>query len=471
MKKTILPESFDFGMPSVELIGAYSGGLHKEAMVKRASAFEDIISDLKPRKDREYLHVITTGAFEKYAFNANGDGFNGAAMVHIAPHPEKGAEKELNLKGGLSEFHDTSYMKEGAVYQEHQTKHAGVDPSGEVIAAKYNPDMFRGELIIAVDTDKWAKRLQRKAKGEDIFLSIGCSVPFDICSICHHKAKTAPQHCDHIKKQRLQLFESGERAGMLNDQPMFYDISGVDVPADRIAFVLRKVASGEVSRKEASLEALLNYGTRRAVPLNKAAMVLDKLSRMEKEILCEVEPLEDMEDEDAKRDFILEVQKYPADEVIDNCNRCGLLLTPDMLFKLMGGEDETGILSHCADNCDIDCSDLMSRMQDDDDFIEELMDGTFDQHFPVDINLNEIIQKALPSFGMTRPAVNSRVIIIALRKGDKKKEGKKDNRKKASFNKVASDILERTYARYLISFAQQNNDDTCRLALRKLANI
>jgi hypothetical protein len=31
---------------------------------------------------------------------------------------------------------------------------------------------------------------------------------------------------------------------MFNDAPSFYDISGVNVPADPIAFVLRKIASG-----------------------------------------------------------------------------------------------------------------------------------------------------------------------------------------------------------------------------------
>jgi hypothetical protein len=31
-------------------------------MLKRASAFDDIIGDIKPEKGYTYLHVITTGA-------------------------------------------------------------------------------------------------------------------------------------------------------------------------------------------------------------------------------------------------------------------------------------------------------------------------------------------------------------------------------------------------------------------------
>ena len=472
MKKTVLPESFDFGVPAVELIGAYSGGLHKEAMVKRASAFEDVISELKPRKDREYLHVITTGAHEVYGPNANGDSFNGASFTHTFPFPEKGVAKTATFKGGLSEFHDSTYMKDGAVYQEHQTKNAGVDPSGEIIAARYNDPMSRGELIIAVDRNKWARRLQKKANGEDIFLSIGCSVPYDTCTICGHQAKTASQHCDHIKKHRLQLYDCGVRASMMNDQPMFYDISGVDIPADRIAFVLNKVASGEQSIKEASFNAYLGYGTRRAVPMNKAALLLDKLSKMEKELLCKVDDDFEMQDDsDEKKDFILEVQNYPADEVIDSCNRHGLLLTPDMLFDLLGKEDESGTLSECAHKCHLDCRDLMSKMKEDEDFDDELLDGAFDQHFPADINLDSIIESMMPHFGMTRPAVNSRTIIMVIQgKPRKHKESDDNNDKKAFVQKQAEDAMARFYARYLISFAAQNNDDTCRLALRKLAN-
>ena len=50
MKKTFLPESFDFGMPSVELIGVGSKGLDKTAMVKRASAFEDVLPNIEKRR-------------------------------------------------------------------------------------------------------------------------------------------------------------------------------------------------------------------------------------------------------------------------------------------------------------------------------------------------------------------------------------------------------------------------------------
>lgn len=182
MHKEILPESFDFGVPSVELIGVGSKGLDKTAMVKRASAFDDILDKIEKKANRTYLHVITTGAFEKYGPNANCDAWNGDSFTHTCPHPENSKTATITFDKGLSKYHDSTYMN-GAVYQEHKTKREGVDPSGEIICARYNPEMQRGELLIAVDTEKWSDRLNKKANGQDIYLSIGADVPYDTCFV------------------------------------------------------------------------------------------------------------------------------------------------------------------------------------------------------------------------------------------------------------------------------------------------
>ena len=476
INKQILPESFDFGVPSVEMIDTYSKGLHKEAMEKRASAdaFADVIAELKPKKNRVYLHVITTGAMEKYKSNRNGDSYNEDYMKYEIPFPEDSKKKTIDLDGGLKKYHDSSYMKGGAVYQEHKTK--DTEPSGEVIAAKYNDDMHRGELIIAVDTEKWAPRLQRKAQGKDIYLSIGCQVPRDVCTVCGHQAKTMKEHCDHFKHHRLQVYDDGTQSSVINDTPKFYDISGVDVPADKIAFVLRKVASGELV-KEASAEAYMTYGTRVPMLFTKSAAILQKLSRMEKKIDAMVEgdskdsDEEFKDDEDAQKDFILRVENYPADEIIDATNRKGILLSPGMLFRILGKDatspEDKMVLEECDDDCCGDCSAMMRELEDDDESRnEELLDGSFDSHFVPDINLENILDAFMPEFGMKNPEVQSRSIHIIIT-GRKPSKGQ---RKEASFNKYAQDTLRRTYARYVISFAAQNDDATCMNALRKIAN-
>ena len=470
MDKRILPESFQYGIPSVEIVGAGSKGLDKQAMLKRASAFDDVLGDLKEQKGKTYLHVITTGAFEKYGCNLNGDAFNEDSFDLAYPHPEDPKHTHDVLDGGLLKYHDSSYMdKKAAVYQEHKTREE--QPSGEIVAARYNKDMHRGELIIAVDNNKWARRLQKKASGQDIYLSMGCSVNLDRCLACGHIAKTASEHCDHFKKMRRQVLDDGTAIGVMNDAPHFYDISGVDVPADRIAFVLRKVASGDMA-KEASAEALSMLGARRPMLFTKAAATLSKLSRMEKQLEGIVEGDKDApefdEDEDAQKRMVIILKRYPADEAVDATIRKGILLSPSSLFSLLGGElgekDGRETLENLDDGCCGDCSRIMSEAEEDGAFNDELLDGSFDQVFPTDLSLDSLLEKLVPELGMSNPAVRSRSIHIIIRGKPNKGQDKK-----ASLPREAEKALRQTYARYLISFASRNDDATCMNALRKVA--
>lgn len=472
INKQIQPETFDFGMPAVDIVEAGRKGLDKTAMLKRAGAFDDILAELLPKPNRTYLHVITTGASEVYGANRNADAWPENPQDIELPHPEKPGLKVIHITNGLKQNHDKSYMDGGAVYQEHHVK--DTEPSGEVVAAKYNDDMHRGELIIAVDTDKWAPRLERKAKGQDIYLSIGASVPRDLCAVCGREAHVESEHCDHFKHHRMQLLDDGSRCFVYNDDPKFYDISGVDVPADRIAFVLRKVASG-AQVKTAALDAYATLGARKPMPFVKAASVLRKLSTMEKQIEGMIEgdqlasDTEDVfvDDPKVQKEFILRVENYPTDEVIDSCNRKGLLLSPGMLFKLLGNECDSEDLMACDDSCCGDCSAMLRELEDDEELRDsELLDGSFDQHFPVDLSLDSILNSFLPELGMKNHDVGKRsvrIIIIGAPKIVKLE-------KSASLRKRAEDALRRTYARYFISFAERNDDATCMNALRKVAN-
>ena len=155
MHKEILPEGFNFDVPAVEMIGVGDKGLDKSAMQKRASVFDDVLGSIEKKPNRTYLHVITTGALEKYFSNNNGDGWHGDYMTARFPEPEDPKVVVMDLDGGLKKYHDKTFMEDASVYQEHRTKRNGVDPSGEVVIARYNEPMSRGELIIAVDTEKW----------------------------------------------------------------------------------------------------------------------------------------------------------------------------------------------------------------------------------------------------------------------------------------------------------------------------
>lgn len=70
-----------------------------------------------------------------------------------------------------------------------------------------------------------------------------CRVAFDVCSICGNKAKRSVDYCDHIRMNKKKVYPDGKQAYMINYNPTFFDISIVRRRADRIAYVLDKVAS------------------------------------------------------------------------------------------------------------------------------------------------------------------------------------------------------------------------------------
>lgn len=500
--KRIIPEASDFGgQQPIQVLRFSSKGLDKTAsMQKRASAFQDVLAQIKPMQKKAYLHVITTGDFQTFGANRNADGWNGHKMVLHPPMPKNASCKEIVTGQGLSKYHST-YMDGAYVYQQHQTKRQGAKPSGIVKAARYNQPMHRGQLLIQVDVEPWRQRLQKHASGQNIFLSVGASLQRDLCPVCGNSARTLKEHCDHITKQARHIFQDGTQACMLNDAPHFYDISGVNVPADQMAFVLRKVASG-ASVMDAIQEAHTCNMTRAGMGVSKAASLLSKLAAIQKQIKCCVadDPVF-TDDQGTTKDFLSAVENYPTDQIISQCNNKAILLSPEMFFKLLGKEtDNREVFNSCADMCPMCGKHLMQSMEEDPLFQRQLYDGSFDQNMPVDINLSSILDSFVGDLGVSRPAVNGRTIRIVImgqgaphnKQHDKdqeevvkqlksqdsdsqdtekqsksqKSDSQQDIKKQAS---ALTDELRRTYARYVISFAQKNNDDTCMLAMQKLA--
>lgn len=70
-----------------------------------------------------------------------------------------------------------------------------------------------------------------------------CRVRFDVCSICGNKATAKNPYCEHIKYHKREVYPDGKQAYMINVNPTFFDISIVRRRADKIAYVLNKVAS------------------------------------------------------------------------------------------------------------------------------------------------------------------------------------------------------------------------------------
>jgi len=198
--------------------------VHPDNMHKKAGAYsealQDFISNLKAKIGKTYALVNAMSAGEHYGSNRNGDYFPVQA---------------------LKDYHKT-FEANGHVYKHHINK----DPRkamGRVSFSYYNPKMNRVELVLELDDNKAASVVDRLEQGELPAVSMGCKVPFDVCSICGNRAKTLAKYCGHLKDEMNNVYDDGRRVYAVNTMPKFFDLSIVTIPADSTAGFLSKVAS------------------------------------------------------------------------------------------------------------------------------------------------------------------------------------------------------------------------------------
>lgn len=251
--KFVSPSGWDFEQRVLEPVKVSSRGLvgdDRREFLKRAShSFLPQLDNVKFAKDEVPVHLIALGASEAYGPNRNGDGF-----------------KEATCR----DHHDT-FVKFAKFFRNHKNKAERGDPFyGVVKASAYNEDMRRVELLVALNASKEAAdrnggfvaeaELEKIARGEDMPVSMACSVPHDVCSFCKHAARTRDEYCTREKcaaggcrDNLTRLVKVGSDLHHLhvdNPNPTWFDISRVFRPADRIAYgakadYLTKAASDE----------------------------------------------------------------------------------------------------------------------------------------------------------------------------------------------------------------------------------
>jgi hypothetical protein len=188
------------------------------------------------RKKNCYVLVNALGAGEYFGANINSDYFPWDALAHE----------------GEDYGHRTFYNAHA--FQHHVNK----DPNrafGKPVFVILNTRMKRVELVIALDREKANQEgaggiISRIDAGEFPDVSMGCKVPYDVCSICHHKSKTREDYCVHMRPppelralfgpNRILL--DGRQICVLNLFPRFFDISFVFIGADKTAKVMAKLA-------------------------------------------------------------------------------------------------------------------------------------------------------------------------------------------------------------------------------------
>lgn len=190
-----------FKIESVEILD--------NCMVKLASF--DLPKDESYDPDFLYIKVRAVSAGEYYGDNKNGDWF---------PAEE--------LKRTYHTFLTAH------VFKNHENKDVA-NAIGEVLSAVWDDAMKCVVLILKVDR-KIAPTVTRSIeKGYMTDVSMGCRVPYSICSICGNKARNPKEYCEHIRLYRRRIFPDGRKAYEININPKFHDISVVLNGAEKVA--------------------------------------------------------------------------------------------------------------------------------------------------------------------------------------------------------------------------------------------
>jgi hypothetical protein len=261
-----LPEFFATGEATMAVVGHWGRqrwSLEKTAFDRSAaSPAYEFLKDVKPQQGHTIVLVNALGAYETYDSNRNGDAWSEHPFkVGV---PAKCGHKECQAGAWVSEAetlpkHYKTFEQHGGIYLHHKN----TDPSkslGDVMHAFWNERMHRVELLLKIVNAKNPDLITRIEDGEYPAVSMGCRVPWDVCTICGHHAPTRKQYCEHVKGLGMNKVDpkTGERACVLNPSPKFFDISFVFRPADPTGFMLKKVAqdaivlSSELGEKFAS---------------------------------------------------------------------------------------------------------------------------------------------------------------------------------------------------------------------------
>lgn len=186
---------------------------------------ERYIRNAKPVRGKTQLLIDALGAGEWWGSNSNADYFPEEALSH------RGADY------GYETFMHYAYP-----FRHHCNKDPGRAYGDKVTLSAYDPHMHRVLLIVSVHDEKCRDLLAGIENGEYPDVSMGCKVPFDLCSACHNRARNRSEYCTHLRYQPNRILQDGRRVYAINTRPKFFDISFVTIGAEKASHVLKKVA-------------------------------------------------------------------------------------------------------------------------------------------------------------------------------------------------------------------------------------
>lgn len=302
-----------------------------------------------------------------------------------------------------------------------------------------------------------------------------CKVPGDHCSICGNfsksrKAKDGGTDCRHIKHQLSCLSKSGHRVGMINDHMVFFDISRVRVPADRIAYSLLKVAGLGGGADLDDERALHVFNVPRISgeddPLglyaSKLSEVLHKLSNIEKQIEAVGRaPNESLSFDPAVMRHLSDDERTAMGQNRGDIGKVlaaladkKICLSLSDFVKLVLGERAGGYENSIRLASD-SLPGVFSRLAEESEE-RELPESAMDEgEASVPRRVSEMIEAMKGGMSLDDEPVARRVTIVAIRKLPPP-----DLKKAASLYDETADKMLRAYAAYKVAWCLRNGIDS-----------
>jgi hypothetical protein len=258
------------------------GGLEKIAGRKHPEV-ESFLRTLRPDPKYQYVLMTPMGAYEYWGMNVNGDVFPEISLAHdMFKGDAQAVAKALEDQwlapfgkrlppGFYKEFGHKTFLQANR-YRHHVNKNPEI-AYGDIVLSVWNPAMYRVEVISRHDREK-AKRVGAEEIIADLDcgkprqISMGCKVPFDVCTKCGHISRTPRDYCEHLRYSMGKVNSDGSINGAVNFFPRFFDLSDVFVPAAKESGVLMKVA-----------------GVRGTFPLGEKNATALKKAEIKKEVL------------------------------------------------------------------------------------------------------------------------------------------------------------------------------------------
>lgn len=256
-----------FGNVTNDIIRPKSSYLLKtaDARTPELMKFVDkLLADLSEEDKGKFVYFINSalGAYDHWGVNANGDSFEKEWLLKNQDQDE--ADRNSGKYKGIIMPHYKTFLQGNAFLH-----HKNNDPKrkiGDVLGAFFNHNMNRPDLIVRIRrTPELKTYCDRLDSGEPVETSMGWRCQGgDHCSICGNNATRREDYCDHLKYHMNEIMPDGRVVCAFNRRGRFFDISIVNVNADKSSFALMKIAKKKYN--------LIKFASTNSVSFNPAVL-------------------------------------------------------------------------------------------------------------------------------------------------------------------------------------------------------